>query len=74
MNATILLSTILVELAIGLLGFISMQLRSSAKRRKLAKLPSWEQVPFSFKSDYLSHSDDKGAKASKFMKPRSRRV
>jgi hypothetical protein len=63
-----------VELAIGLLGFISMQLRSSAKRRKLAKLPSWEQVSFPFKNGQLSNSNGEGAKASKLMKPLSRRV
>ena len=74
MNVSILIATCLVELVIGVLGFISMHLRKSAERRRLTRLPTWLDVPFSFKTDYYANSDDKVGKTSEFMKPRSRRV
>jgi hypothetical protein len=75
MNATILFSTFIVELCLGVCGFISVHLRSEARRRRLKDLPGWEQVPFKFSVDWSQDSDGKSGRSSrKLMKPRSRRV
>jgi hypothetical protein len=72
MNKTILVCTFIVELALGMCGFISMHLRSAAERRRLARLPTWEQLPFSFKTDYFQDSNVKlERRALKIMRPRS---
>jgi hypothetical protein len=44
MNTGILVATVLVELCLGVLGFISMHLRFEAKRRRLSNLPRWPRV------------------------------
>lgn len=74
MDRTVLLATFIVELTLWMLRFISMHLRSLAERRRLARLPTWELLPFSFKIDYFSNSDDKVINLTKSKKPRSRRV
>lgn len=75
MNATILLSTFLVELLLGVCGFIAAHLRAEAQRRRLQKLPKWEQVPFVFGVDWFSQdSDIKKGSSLKIKKPRSRQL
>jgi hypothetical protein len=71
-NYTILAATFMVELVMGVLGFISLHLRAAAKRRHLAKLPKWESPPYRFND--LNHFDsniDKEVLPPKIMKPRS---
>lgn len=75
MNVTLLLATLLVELVLGVCGFIAMHLREEMRRRKFFKrLPKWEQVPFAFGVDwYQRGSDAKGSNISfKAKKPLSR--
>ncbi len=75
MNATLLLSTLLVELVLGVCGFIAMHLREEMRRRKsFKKLPKWEQMPYVFGADwYQKGSDARGGNTSfKAKKPLSR--
>jgi len=77
MNSTILILTFLVELCLGLVGFIAIHLRAEARRRRLAKLPKWDMVPYSFGIDWYSRGSDGkrgGVTSIKSKKPHSRRV
>lgn len=58
MNHTILWATFFVELALVVLRFLAMHLRSAAHDRRLRKLPEWPLVPYKFGVDYLQQGSD----------------
>lgn len=75
MNTGILLATFILELVMGVCGFTAMHLRYEARRRRLSRLPKWEQVPMDFKVNWFTQrSRDKKGNSSKLRKPRSRLI
>ncbi len=56
MSTGVLLVTLILELTIGVLRFIAVHLRESARRKGL-KPSKWQLVPYSFKVDWFVPDD-----------------